>query len=296
MARQARPCSATKGNGQPCGNFSINGGSVCAIHGGRAPRVREAAERRVLVAQAQRAVNRYGIAVQTTPEDALLHELYRSRGEVDYLTARVQQLGEDAMINGVSRAVRTRRGDTEVTVTTAEARKHVLLQLLEDARRHHAEVAATCARLGIEARLAAVAEAEMRTLQEHVSRRVVLALMTLGLGPDDTSPAAWRATCQAIADAMAAPEGELPRPPRSGRWQDAARPVLSLSAGSGGCAVSTIGPDACGRWPQCCYDAQGRFHSRSWDKVPGCDYPACQSPDLGETPEVDGPEQGAGSR
>lgn len=48
-------CSARKTNGDPCRRRPINGGTVCPTHGGRAPQVRAAAQRRIL-AHADRAV------------------------------------------------------------------------------------------------------------------------------------------------------------------------------------------------------------------------------------------------
>ena len=50
-ARPARPCSARRSNGMPCRNYAIIGGTVCSTHGGRAPQVRRAAERRWIEAQ-----------------------------------------------------------------------------------------------------------------------------------------------------------------------------------------------------------------------------------------------------
>ncbi|MCD4527452.1 hypothetical protein [Nocardioides sp. cx-173] len=44
----ARPCSARRTNGEPCKNSAIRGGTVCARHGGSAPQVRAAANRRLV--------------------------------------------------------------------------------------------------------------------------------------------------------------------------------------------------------------------------------------------------------
>lgn len=38
--RQARRCKARRSNGQPCRAYAVLGAEVCAVHGGRAPRVR----------------------------------------------------------------------------------------------------------------------------------------------------------------------------------------------------------------------------------------------------------------
>lgn len=45
----ANVCTATKsGTGEPCKAFAISGGTVCVYHGGKAPQVRAAAQRRLL--------------------------------------------------------------------------------------------------------------------------------------------------------------------------------------------------------------------------------------------------------
>jgi HEAT repeat protein len=41
-------CGATNRAGNPCGRWAIPGGTVCPMHGGSAPQVREAARRRIL--------------------------------------------------------------------------------------------------------------------------------------------------------------------------------------------------------------------------------------------------------
>lgn len=46
--RPAVRCSAHRSNGQPCRAYAIIGGRVCRAHGGAAPQVRAAAERRIL--------------------------------------------------------------------------------------------------------------------------------------------------------------------------------------------------------------------------------------------------------
>lgn len=62
--RQARRCRARRTNGQACKAWAIVGGYVCRAHGGAAPHVHQAAERRALEAQINRAaaaaLERYG--------------------------------------------------------------------------------------------------------------------------------------------------------------------------------------------------------------------------------------------
>jgi hypothetical protein len=57
-------CSARKTSGDPCKRRPINGGTVCASHGGRAPQVRAAAQRRILA-----AADRAAAAVVALMED-----------------------------------------------------------------------------------------------------------------------------------------------------------------------------------------------------------------------------------
>lgn len=56
----ARRCRAHNRFGDPCGLAPIHGGTVCQVHGGRAPQVKAAAARRVgdLYPQALRALER----------------------------------------------------------------------------------------------------------------------------------------------------------------------------------------------------------------------------------------------
>jgi hypothetical protein len=65
------PCKATRKNGDPCKKWAIRGGEVCEMHGGSAPQVREAAERRIEEARGQ--------VVNLLPEAVVrLREMLRS--------------------------------------------------------------------------------------------------------------------------------------------------------------------------------------------------------------------------
>ncbi len=72
-------CRATaKGTGQQCRRAAIRGGGVCPVHGGRAPQVVAAAERRLAVEHAQVQVTRLHLAdVDPDPHAALADELRR---------------------------------------------------------------------------------------------------------------------------------------------------------------------------------------------------------------------------
>lgn len=57
-----RTCSAHRSNGQPCRRAAINGGTVCATHGGRSPQVKRAARVRLEMAADRMAKELLGIA------------------------------------------------------------------------------------------------------------------------------------------------------------------------------------------------------------------------------------------
>jgi len=62
---ESRRCTATaKRSGERCGRAAIVGGTVCSVHGGKAPQVRQAAEVRAaklaVHAEAERMVARAG--------------------------------------------------------------------------------------------------------------------------------------------------------------------------------------------------------------------------------------------
>lgn len=49
----AQKCSSTNRSGEPCRRWSLRGGTVCEVHGGRLENVKEAALKRVELARAE---------------------------------------------------------------------------------------------------------------------------------------------------------------------------------------------------------------------------------------------------
>ncbi len=91
-------CTGTTSAGAPCGNYAIKGGTVCAQrHGGSAPQVRQAAQRRLATQQATALVAQYKHEALDDPATELLtvaaefvalkSELGRRSAELSTLTA-----------------------------------------------------------------------------------------------------------------------------------------------------------------------------------------------------------------
>lgn len=68
VQRPAVRCHAHRTNGEPCGNYAMHGASVCHAHGGRAPAVRKAAQRRMVEATLSREVTRLLMSEQVRQE------------------------------------------------------------------------------------------------------------------------------------------------------------------------------------------------------------------------------------
>lgn len=162
-----RRCSArSKRSGQQCKRFAIPGGTVCAMHGGKAPAVVAAAERRLQERAAVLALESFGIPVVVDPHEALLAELHRTAGAVEWLGAIVAGLERDQVGWGTTK-VKTGGDDGGVT---EEAKPSIWYELWARERKHLVDVAAACVKAGIEERRIALAEGQGRLLAGVVSR------------------------------------------------------------------------------------------------------------------------------
>lgn len=85
-------CSTIKRNGERCGNWPIRGGTVCMYHGGAAPQVRAAANRRLQRAQmdvdtGQLLTELEVDAADRGPTELLLDAVYRTHAMVQVIGA-----------------------------------------------------------------------------------------------------------------------------------------------------------------------------------------------------------------
>jgi hypothetical protein len=146
-----RQCTAMKvGSGRRCKQYAIRGGSVCVKHGGKAPQVWEAAQRRLFRAQLRKDMTQLTHdlelnAEQMGPIQVLLDAVYRSHAQVQIMGAFVADLAP---------------GDYTVTYArTGEDRPNPYLLMYERALAQ----AATASKLAIDA---GVAEAIVQIEQD----------------------------------------------------------------------------------------------------------------------------------
>ena len=78
--------------GEQCRAWAVRGAEVCVAHGGAAPQVKAAASQRIAHAQAEKAVQTYGLSREIGPEEALLEEVHWTAGHVAWLRQVVAEL------------------------------------------------------------------------------------------------------------------------------------------------------------------------------------------------------------
>jgi hypothetical protein len=122
------------------------GAGRCKLHGGNTPSHKQAGER----ALAQAAVGTFGLPREIDPRDALLEEVYRTAGAVDWLWTRVRELEPEAVVWGL-----TERSD--------EGEKHkavpnIWYDLWAKERRHLTEVCRVALQAGLDERKVKLAE------------------------------------------------------------------------------------------------------------------------------------------
>lgn len=155
----AQLCGATaKTTGKPCTRPVVKGANRCRFHGGAAPQVKAAAKRRLQLVAAQEAVATLGLPREVDPRDALLEEVYRTAGAVDWLARQVQALTPDAVVWGKTEQVDKTAGEWPGTDTTHAAAVNVWVELWQRERKHLVDVAKAAISAGIEERRVRLAE------------------------------------------------------------------------------------------------------------------------------------------
>lgn len=156
-------CNGTTSTGR-CRKQPIKGATVCRTHGGSAPQVRAAADARLLDRQALLAAESFGLPREVDPHTALLEELHRTAGAVQWLGAIVADLDQGAIAWGKTRE----KLGGEDAGTTYEAAPNAFVRLWQSERKHLVDVSRACISAGIEERRVRIAESAGQQLASVV--------------------------------------------------------------------------------------------------------------------------------
>lgn len=142
---------------------AIDGADVCIIHGARAPQVKAAAQERVELGRAQRAVATYGLPIDVDPFDALREELARTAGHVRWLADIIADIDPEALVWGetsIEEGEGTGAKEGATAKIKSEAGINVWLTLYKQERVHLKDVAKTAIQCGL-------AEREVQLLEQQ---------------------------------------------------------------------------------------------------------------------------------
>lgn len=189
-----RRCTAVSSRtGKPCRKPPIQGGTVCASHGGRAPQVQRAAARRLALGEAIAELDRLGRPIDVEPADAMLDMVREAAGNVAFLRARVQELDQLtreskeleaalAVLGGGGKdseriAQRSPAGIYgQVDPRNWRAERHVVVAMYDDERERLVRWAKACRDAGVDERRVQLAEDTGRMIADVLRGALAAAL------------------------------------------------------------------------------------------------------------------------
>lgn len=157
------------------GTTHVGSGS-CRLHGGNMANHRKRAFRR----NAEMAVETFGLPRTVDPRQALLEEVHRTAGHVEWLRIQVASLSVEAVGWGPTEAVQS---DKEGRSLKQEAKAHIWVELYQKERRHLVDVCKAAISAGIEERRVRVAEQQ----GEMLAGAIKAILGELSLSPEQAA-------------------------------------------------------------------------------------------------------------
>jgi hypothetical protein len=203
-------CTAkSKTTGRQCGRPIVPGATVCRYHGGAAPQVKAAAERRLADAAAVSALDRLGIEIDTTPEDALLKTIKVAAGMVVFYQWQVQQL-DPSKVMSVTR-IEDREGFQAGRAVTRESAPQFAEERLSHWLKVLADVSAVAIRTRIDERRVKIAEdqgALVAGMLRKVLARMLMTVLAAAPAARDVIEDAWSdAVGRVVPEELLAIEG-----------------------------------------------------------------------------------------
>lgn len=162
----AKVCTARRQDGEPCRAPAIKGGSVCRVHGGRAPQVRAAAARRLAEGSVLARLEAAGELVADEPPVETLARLIRvTRSYMLILEAEMAEVV--ALYGPVEELVSAGDGSRPATVSL-KAEQHVVLDMWGTERDRLAKYVKMASDIGMDERRVQLAEGQARLLADQV--------------------------------------------------------------------------------------------------------------------------------
>ena len=156
-----RRCQRHRQSGVQCGKVALSGTDACTNHSGLPLAAAKAKGQANLARQeAIAAVERYGLPRDIAPHEALLDEIARTAGHVEWLRSRINDIDPDLLVTGIAsvrRVTTTATPDVETTSVTA-AQINLWWQLYQSERAHLVRVCDVAMKARVDERRVQLAE------------------------------------------------------------------------------------------------------------------------------------------
>lgn len=122
----------------------------------------------------------YGLSREIDPRDALLEEVWRTAGAIDWIQHKIQEIDPEALVWGMTEWKTGYQGDDSISVKTETATLSVWVEMYQRERSHLVAVSKAAIGAGIEERRVRLAEQQGQLLGDAI--RAILG--DLNLTPD----------------------------------------------------------------------------------------------------------------
>lgn len=158
MEPKEKCTASSKRSKKRCGNYPVQGGTVCRIHGGMAPQVQAKAKARAQQQAVIDLLQNLGTPTDIDPGQALLDLIAAKHGEVLWLRAMVQSIEREKLTWGTTDHESGVGQQGPIDKITEKAAVNVWWDMLRKAEDQLASYAAQALRAGIEERRIRLAE------------------------------------------------------------------------------------------------------------------------------------------
>lgn len=142
----------------------------CKHHGGSTTAQRKHVAKIQARANLEAAIKTFGLPLDVSPQQALIHEVQWTAGHVQWLREQVQELSPEAMGWGVQRIEHRRSGEFPGTDVYEAAYVNILIELYQRERKHLVDVCRVAIAAGIEERRVKLAESQGAVLAAGLNR------------------------------------------------------------------------------------------------------------------------------